>query len=426
MDYVIVGNGVASIGAIEGIRRYDAAGDITVVSRERFPTYGRPLISYYLAGKIGEEQMTLRSPAFYEKNRVRQILGMPVQRLDTAGAAIHLESCEKLAYGKLLLATGSSAAVLPVPGREGPDVYPFTTLEHARNLAAAAREGARAVIIGAGLIALKAAEGLAACGVHVTLVVRSRIMRAYFDQTAGELLVAHLESKGVRFMQGAATQRIVRDASGKVRTVETDKGAVGADFVVMAVGVSPDIGLAKGGGLRTNKGIVVDTCLRTSAENVYAAGDVAETLDLLSGGHSVTPIWPNAYQQGHVAGKNMAGAGIEYKGSLPMNSIAYFGLPTASVGVVNPPEDQDYEIFTEMDQKAPTYRKLVFKGAQLVGYVLVGNIDLAGRYSGFVRFQVPLDATAKARLKDGNPTSLLWPREFFDSRWNPELEEAAP
>ena len=425
MDYLIIGNGVASIGAIEGIRRYDAEGRITVISQEPDSTYGRPLISYFLAGKLSLERLALRPPAFYEKNNVRQVLGVRVRKLDTANRKVMLDTGEELAYDKLLLATGGVSRRLELPGLEGPDVYPFTTLAHAERLAGLAGKGKKAVIVGAGLIALKAAEGLVARGEDVTMVVRSRIMRTYFDEKAGELLVQHLQSKGLNFMQGATPTSIKRDQRGNVQAVETDKGEAPADLVIMAAGVTPRMELAQGAGLRTNRGVVADSFLRTSDENIYAAGDVAETMDMLSGEYDVTPIWPNAHQQGLTAGKNMAGAGVEYPGSLSMNSVAYFGLPTASVGIVNQPEDGSYDIFAEIDQASSIYRKLVFRGDRLVGYVLVGNIDHAGLYSGFVRFQVPVDDDARARLKDGRPSSLLWPDEFFDTRWNPELEDVA-
>jgi len=424
MDYLIIGNGVASIGAIEGIRRYDPEGAITVISQEPDSTYGRPLISYFLAGKLPLERLTLRPPVFYEKNKVRQMLGVRVLQLDTAARKVFLDTGEELSYDRLLLATGGASRKLDIPGIQGSDVYPFTCLAHAERLAGLAGKGKKAVIIGAGLIALKAAEGLVARGEDVTMVVRSRIMRTYFDEKAGELLVRHLESKGVRFMQGATPTGIRRNEGGNVVAVETDRGEAPADLVIMAAGVSPRMELASGAGIRTNRGVIADQHLRTSAEDVYAAGDVAETLDMLSGEYDVTPIWPNAHQQGLVAGKNMAGAPIVYQGSLSMNSVAYFGLPTASVGIVNPPEDGTFEVFAGLDQAGMNYRKLVFRGDRLVGYVLVGNVDHAGLYSGFVRFQVPVDDDVKARLQDGRPSSLLWPQEFFDSRWNPELEDA--
>ncbi len=423
MDYVIIGNGVASIGAIEGIRRYDQDGSLLVVSNENEPTYGRPLISYFLAGKIGLDRISLRSDNFYAEKMVEQRLGREIVALDTQRKTLITERGEQLPYGKLLIATGGKPFFPDIPGSDGRGVYAFTTIAHAQTLFGLADKGKRAVIVGAGLIALKAAEGLANRGVHVTLVVRSRLMRVYFDAQAGELLGKHLESKGIHLMNGATPEAVLRNTDGSVSAVQTNKGTVPADFVVMAAGVRPRKELADQAGIECGLGIRVDEQMRTSAPDVFAAGDVAEAPDMLRGEPTVMPIWPNAYIQGNHAGKNMAGRTVPYAGGLPMNSITYFGLPTASVGLVDPKEEDGCELFMDLDHERMTYRKLVFRDDRLLGYVLMGNVSQAGLYTGFVRFRVPVGSDIKARLKGGEPSSLLWPEEFFDKRWNPDLED---
>ncbi len=423
MDYVIIGNGVASIGAIEGIRRYDQEGSLLVISNENEPTYGRPLISYFLAGKIGLDRISLRPDRFYAEKMVEQRLGREIVGLDTHKKIIHTERGEELPYGKLLMATGGKPFMPDLPGANGRGVYAFTTIAHAQTLFGMAEKGKRAVIVGAGLIALKAAEGLAMRGVDVTLVVRSRLMRVYFDVQAGELLGRHLESKGIHLLHGATPEAVLRNADGCVSALQTSKGVVPADFVVMAAGVRPRKDLAEQAGITCGLGIRVDERMQTSAADVYAAGDVAEAESVVSGEPTVMPIWPNAYIQGNHAGKNMAGRTVPYAGGLPMNSITYFGLPTASVGLVEPREEDGCELFMDLDSERMTYRKLVFKDDLLLGYVLLGNVAQAGLYTGFVRFRVPVGKEVKARLKGGEPSSLLWPQEFFDKRWNPDLED---
>lgn len=416
MDYVIVGNGVSAIGAIEGIRQHDAEGRILVISDEAVPTYGRPLISYYLSDKIKFETLPYRPEAFYLKNKVEMKLASRVVKVDTEAKKVILEGGETVSYGKLLLATGGAPANPDLPGIDGTGVYNFTTVAHAEALRELVDKVRKVVVIGAGLIALKAAEGFAEKGVDVTIVVRSRIMRTYFDETASDIIVEHLEKNGIHFMQGTGTRAIVRRDDGTIRGVETDQGVVDADVVIVAAGVRPNMGLATEAGIVTGKGIRVDDHMATSDPDVFAAGDVAEARDMLTGEFTVRPIWPNAYSQGRYAGLNMAGAAKPYTGGLSMNSITYYGLATISVGQTNPEEGSEMETF--LDRERSVYRKLVFKGDTLVGCILIGDIDGAGFYTTFIKNRFTLDADARKRLVEGDPSPALWPDEFIESMHN--------
>lgn len=424
MRYVIIGNGVAALGAIEGIRKYDREGEIVVISAEDRITYGRPLISYYLAGKVSSEDMALRPESYYEKMHVTLRLGTFVDCLDVAAKTAVVRGGERIPYDRLLVATGGSPARPDIKGLSGPDIYAFTSWAHAGaiedEVAATAK---KVVVIGGGLIALKAAEGLGIRGVDVTLMVRSRILRAYFDETASAMIAAHLERKGIVVERGEPAE-ILRDGSGRVLGVRTNKSLVHAGAVILAAGVTPSADLARCAGVTVNRGILVDEFMRTSAEGVYAAGDVAEARDILSGAARVIPIWPNAYNQGVNAGINMAGANKAYPGSLSMNATSFHGLPTVSVGLVNPPEGQGHESHSFALKDREVYRKLVFRAdgdtTRLVGCILVGDVDNAGLYASFIRYELPLQAEAKAALIEGSPSPLFWPEEFFDESMRPE------
>jgi NAD(P)H-nitrite reductase large subunit len=418
MDYVIVGNGVSAIGAIEGIRQHDKTGSITVISDEAVPTYGRPLISYYLSDKIKFDTLPFRPEEFYERNQVVMKLGSRVLSVDAKEKVLVLDCGDKVQYDKLLLATGGTPVKPDLAGIEGPGVYNFTTVAHAETLKELVDKVKKVVVIGAGLIALKAAEGFAEKGVDVTIVVRSRIMRTYFDETAGELIVDHLEKNGIRFMQGTATKEIVRYEDGTIKGVETDQGLVPADVVIVAAGVRPNMGLAIQAGLTTEQGIRVDDYMATSDADVFAAGDVAEAKDLLTGEYTVRPIWPNAYTQGRYAGQNMAGAGTPYTGGLSMNSITYYGLPTISVGETNLADDDRYETAVFLDRDKSVYRKLIFKNNVLAGCILIGDIDAAGFYTSFIKNGFELDAEGKERLMEGDPSPALWPDSFIEAMMN--------
>jgi NAD(P)H-nitrite reductase large subunit len=421
MRYAIIGNGIASLGAVEGIRSRDPQGDIALFSREQDMTYGRPLISYFLAGKLPEERMLLRPEIFYQKKGVKTRLGVSVQTLDRDKRVFELSDGSREEYDRLLLATGGNPIFPPIEGSDGPDVYPFISLEDAWELDTAVKGMRRAVVIGGGLIGLKAAEALFDRGVDVTIVeLAPRILSAAFDDEAGRLVTSRLEDMGFNIRCQDTVEKIERSGNNRVRGVFLKSGDfLEADAVVMAIGVTPRIDLARDCGLETNRGIVVDNFMQTSLPGVYAAGDVAEARDILLGDKRVTPIWPNAYSQGITAGRNMAGEQAEHPGGLAMNSIGFYGLPTVSIGIVNPSGNEGFEVERELDTDKQKYHKLVFRNDRLVGCVLVGDISQAGNYNAYIRFQLPLDKKTKSQLLSGQPTPLQWPEEKFRMEWNP-------
>ncbi|MBF0481568.1 MAG: NAD(P)/FAD-dependent oxidoreductase [Desulfovibrionaceae bacterium] len=421
MKYLIIGNGVASLGAIEGIRLTDQDGAITVVSDEPVPTYGRPLISYLLAGKIGKDRLALRDEAFYAANKVELKLNAKVAAIDVKARTATTGAGEILPYDRLLIATGGVPFRPPMAGLEGEGVYSFTTFAHAEALAEAAAEVKKAVVVGGGLIGLKAAESLFDRGVAVSIVeLAPRVLSAAFDDKAGAIVSERLGKIGLKVFCNVSAKEIRRE-NGKIKGVLLSDGTfLEADIVVVAIGVVPACALAKDAGVTVDRGILVDEHLAASEAGVYAAGDVAQAPDMLTEGARVVPIWPNAYNQGYYAGKNMAGDAASYRGGLAMNAISFYGLATTSVGLVNPPaDDPRFEVCDIVNAEAGTYRKLVFQDDRLVGCVLLGDIDGAGLYTGFIRFKFPLDAEAKQKLIDGAPSILMWPENFFDANWNP-------
>jgi len=422
MKYVIVGNGVASIGAIEGIRRNDPRGEIQVISEEDTPTYGRPLISYLLAGKITAERMPLRPASFYEQNKVKMVLGRQVTKVDTKAKTVTTDDGHAHHYDRLMLATGGAPFVPPIPGKDGPGVYSFTTLANAQTLMDVAKTCKNVVVVGGGLIGLKAAEALHDRGVKVAIVeLAPRVLSAAFDDKAGGLVAKRLAEVGIDVHCSTQASEITRGQDGNVSGVLLKDGVLlPCQAVVIAIGVVPRAELAKAAGITVDRGVLVDERLHASAKDVYAAGDVAQAKDLILDENRVVPIWPNAYQQGFYAGKNMTGVDSAYNGGLAMNAIAFYGLPTVSVGIVNPaPGDAGVETSETLDEEHGTYRKLVFKDQRLVGYVLVGEIDTAGLYTGFIRFKFPLDPEVKEKLMAGQPSILQWPEGFFDDQFNP-------
>jgi nitrite reductase (NADH) large subunit len=384
MEHVIIGNGVAAIGAVEGIREIDKVSPVTIISAEPYRTYGRPLIANLLSGKIVEADIYYRPDDFYEARGVKLLLGEKAVRIDVEKKRVVLESGKEVSFGRLLIATGGIPFIPPIKGGEGSGVYTFTTLDDAKDLEALPGKVERVVVIGGGLIGLKAAESLHDRGIKVTVVeLADRILSSAFDREAGEIVEKRLKEVGIEIVLDNSVKEIVR-VKGRIRAVILNDGErreCGA--VVIAIGVVPSKAIVEGTGIMTNRGILTDGNMQTSVPGIYAAGDVAEAPDLLLGQKKVTPIWPNAYLQGRHAGLNMAGAKKPYRGGVAMNSIEFYGIPTVSIGISNPPEE-GYVVRAVYEPKKNHYRKIVLKEHCLVGAVLVGQIQRAGVLTGLM------------------------------------------
>ncbi|MDD5532279.1 MAG: FAD-dependent oxidoreductase [Syntrophales bacterium] len=414
MRHVIIGNGVASVGAIEAIRSADRESPVTVISSEPHRVYGRPLISSLLGGRIREEDIYYRPEGFYAANNVTLLTGKTATGINTQARKVRLESGEAVPFDKLLIATGGVPFVPPVEGLDGPDVYFFTTLDDARKLDILAAKLRKIVVLGGGLIGLKAAESLHDRGIHVTVVeLADRILSAAFDAEAGGIIARRLAESGISLVLGNTVTKIVRIKKRARRVVLSDGGSVPCEAVVTAIGVVPNKALAEKAGIGVNRGILTDDFMQTNVPGIFAAGDVAEAKDMLWGERRVTPIWPNAYIQGRHAGLSMAGAARPYPGGIPMNSIEFYGIPTVSMGISNPPAE-GYEVLARLEPEKNCYRKLVLRNGKLVGAVLVGRIDRSGILSGLIRNGVDVELLKQEMLRD----------DFGFSDMQPEIRQA--
>jgi len=391
MKYVIIGGGAASIGAIEGIRSVTKEGEITVVTREEFLPYSRPGISYWLSGKLPHAATPLRDLAFFERNGVRAATGGAATGVDTEKKIIVINEKGEIPYDRLLIATGGTPIIPPIKGLEKIErVFSFTTARDAMRIAAARERIRRAVILGGGLIGLKAAEALFDMGIAVTVLELSdHILASVLDENASRIVRKHLEGAGFEIITGDSVKSVEEEGNGEL-IMKTEKGkTLLADALIIAIGVRPDLTLARNaapkGAIAINRGILADDYLMTSAPDVYVAGDVAEAYDVASGTRRVTPILPNAHRQGMAAGRNMAGARERYEGGLPMNAIGFYGLDTVSIGRTLAADQKDYSIRSRIDEKRGTYRALAFSEGKLVGALLVSDVERSGVFSGLIR-----------------------------------------
>jgi NAD(P)H-nitrite reductase large subunit len=412
--YVIIGNSVAAMGAVAGIRSVDPERPITVISREPHHTYSRPLISYLLGGKVEEEGMLYREADFYDKNNVRPMLGVEVTGVDVEAGTVEMDDGRTVAYEELLIATGGDPIVPPdVEGAEADGVFTFTTWDDAREIEAYI-EGhgvEKAVIVGGGLIGLKSMEALVERGIETTVVeLADRILGATFDRTASELARRQLERAGVTVLCETTVSRI-EAAEGEVSgAVLRDGTRLPCGLLIFAIGVRPNVAIVRGTSVEVDRGVVVDDGMRTSADDVYAAGDVAQARLLLRKGKRPIPIFPNAYRQGLIAGANMAGGDATWKGGVAMNSVEVLGLPTISVGITSP-DGGGYDTLSELDEHALRYRKVVLRDDRVVGAIFIGDIDRAGIITGLIREQIDVSGFKDLLLTEEFGLISL-PREY--------------
>ena len=387
--YVIIGNGISSIGVIEGIRSVDKKGSITLITKEKHMTYARPLISYYLEGKTTLNKMKYRIKSFYTKNNVEVLLDTEVTKIDKKSKKVSFKSNGKRgsrSYEKLCICTGSTPFVPPFKGLDTVEnKHCFMTLDDTLGLEKAINKNSKVLIIGAGLIGLKCAEGLAERVKSITVCdLADRVLSSILDNVPAKMMQDVLEEQGIKFMLSNS----VAEFDGNTATMN-DGSKVDFDVLVLAVGVKANTSLASDIGCKVNRGILVDEHCMTSVKNVYASGDCSEGYDLSLGDHRVLAILPNAYLQGECAGKNMAGVKFEFTNGIPMNSIGFFGLHSISAGSY-PTKEQGATVF---DETTPTSIKRFFvKDGKLVGYMFVGDVDRAGIFTSLIREETPLDS----------------------------------
>lgn len=386
MKYVIIGNSAAGIGGAEGIRRQDAAGDITIITNEPHHTYSRPLISYLLEGKTDRQRMKYRPDDFYQTNRITLLQGN-VAKLE-AGQVV-LETGEKVPFDKLLVATGSSPFLPPMAGLERVQKrFSFMTLNDANALEQALFPEARVLIVGAGLIGLKAAEGIHHRVDSITVVdLADRILPSILNEAGSARVRAHIESRGVQLITGTSVQEF-SEYSARLQTGET----VDFDILITAVGVRPNVSLVKEAGGQVNRGIVTNEYQLTSLPDVYAAGDCTESLDTAAGQQRILAILPNAYRQGECAGVNMAGGSMPYTNAIAMNAIGFFGLHMITAG--------SYEGDALLTETDTCYKCLFVKDGFLKGFILIGCVERAGIYTAMIKDRVPVAAVDFELLKE--------------------------
>ncbi|MGB5424610.1 MAG: FAD-dependent oxidoreductase [Desulfobacterales bacterium] len=408
MQYVIIGNGVAGITAAETIRQYDPEGGITLIGDESVTPYCRPMISLVLEGAIAPEKLPIRSSRLYDDLNIQAVLGNRVTAIDVEKRTVVVGGT---AYGfdKLLIATGADPRPIKAEGVALGNISYMRHQGHVRTMLAGLEGARRALVLGGGLVGFKAAYGLLRRGLAVTMLIRSGYpLSMQVDEDAGLIIRDELVRHGLDVR--VDIEAIAFEGNGRVRAAHLSDGSrLSCDIVVIGKGVLPALAFVPRDRIRTDLGIVVDGRMETSVAGIFAAGDVAEYIDIARSTPWVNAIWPEAVNQGRIAGLNMAGRRVIYTGSLSRNVIRIFDLDIMAGGIVNPPPDALYRTLVFKNANKRLYRKLVFQGDHLVGMVLVNGIEQGGVLLAAIQSRAQLNVPREALLEPGfNYGRLLW------------------
>lgn len=424
MKYVIIGNSAAGIGAVEGIRQIDKQGEITIISDEKHHTYSRPLISYLLLGKTTREGMKYRNDDFYSRMGCRTLFGIKATEIKADAKQVLLDDGSIIAYDRLLVATGSSPFVPPFKGLDTvPEWFTFMNIDDAIGIGKIIGIGAaidedtaigidsaqgkgeayaisnkkRVLIVGAGLIGLKCAEGISKKVGSITVVdLAPRILSSILDEEGAGLIQDHLENNGITFRLSTGI-----NCFDKNKAVLDSGEEIEFDILVIAAGVRPNTQLLKGIA-DIDRGIVINERSETSAKDIYSAGDCTQAMDVSSGQTKIMALLPSAYMQGECAGINMAGGEKCFDKAIPMNAIGLFGRHIITAG--------NYSGLVYAENDNSTYKRLFYDNNRLNGYILIGNVEKAGIYTSLIRERTPLDCIDFALICE-KPGLMAFTRE---------------
>ena len=382
---VIIGQGMAGTKLVEELsQRALGRYSIILVGAEPRRAYNRVLLSSLLAREVSAEDIELKPRGWWGKQGVTNVFGHPVTAIDRATKTLSFSGGEDLPYSKLVIATGSHAVKLAKPGMDLPGVITFRWMEDVDLMLNGVAPGRPAVVIGGGLLGLEAAYGLAKAGIRVTLLqFSSRLMDRQLDGPASRLLRAAIESKGCEVLVNADTSRV--HGTTKVEAVELADGRViPADLLVCAVGVRPNLDLAKVAGLDCNRGILVDDQMRTSDPDVYALGECAEHRGVAYG--LVEP----AYEQARTLARTLAGDETSaYEGSILATNLKVSGVSLFSAGDFI---GEGKEALVYEDPGQNIYKKIVIEGDRLLGTVLYGDTTDGLWYLDLMKSRTPIGA----------------------------------
>lgn len=399
-DFLIVGGGLAGVSAAETLRGLGARGGITIVSGEVDPPHDRPPLSKeFLRGERPRERLLLHPPEFYATKRIGLLLGRPALSLDLAARELLLADGQTIPYRRLLLATGGRPRKLGVPGETMPGIYELRTLAEAERIKQAAEGATRPIVVGTDPVGMEVAAALTARGLSVTILnMDEQIWPGLLPPFAAATIQQEFEARGVQFHH--ATRVTAFEGKDRLEIVRADRGDFAADMVVVGAGIRLNTELASAAGLAVDGGILVDEYLRTTAPDVFAAGDVASFPDPAPAPNGAAPVrrhvehWDNAVAQGRVVGANMAAKQVPFR-HVPYFWSELFDLTIGAIGSLDAAE----ETLLRGTLAGRRFTLLHLRGGALRGALIVNRPRDRRPLTELIRHQTPLTART-AELTD--------------------------
>ncbi len=393
MNISIIGNGICGIIAAKSISELSPKEKISVFTDEEYHYYPRPRLDQLLSEKIDMSQIFPYGDEWFKKRNIEVFLRNRISAIDVSSKKLVSGDGGKHVYDKLLLAQGSSPLVPPIDGVKSQGVFVYRNIDDVLKIRAYARGKKKAVIIGGGPLGLETARALRGSGLKVTVVESApRLLPKQLDVEGARILKSWVEKLGIEVILGAACDRIVSEGAKKYLLLR-QVGRLEADLFILSAGIRPNIEPAKTGGIVVSRGIRVDGYMRTSLEDIFAAGDCAEFNSVVYG------IIPAAIEQGKAAASNILGRPLEYKGTTFQVTLKVAGIDLTSVGTVNP-EGEGYEEVNKKDADKGIYRKVIIKDGKAAGAIILGDKRGIAELTKIIDWKVDVSRNKDALLAD--------------------------
>ena len=388
MNYLMIGAGPAALAAAGTLRQTDRSGRVTILSREEIRPYSRMALPYVLAARIEAEGAFSALP-----EGVELLTGEEAIRIDAEKREVETASGKVFPYDRLLIASGGTPEMPVLEGGKLPFVFTIRDLPDVTGIRERFEgKTGHAVIAGAGPVGMETGDALHQLGWSVTFVVTSnRVFSTMLDPPAAELVARKLREQGIEILTSEEIVNIGRNGEVHLKSGKR----MNCDLVVFGKGVHPCLDFIEGSGIAIGRGVVVNESQETSVPGVYAAGDVAETMDIIDEDRRVNALWPLAVEQGRVAALNMAGIPATYPGSLARNILRVFGVSILAAGAGR--AEQGHEIMTE--QGPDFYHKIVLDKGVLKGFIFVGEVRNEGLYTSLIHTKSDVSAYAGSLLR---------------------------
>jgi len=404
IHYLIVGAGIAGIAAAEAIREVDSVKKITLINAEPYPPYCRPLIIEVLTGERSFDDIKLRDDKWYKANKINLVNSDRATKLDPGKKILTLESGKGIEFKKLLITTGSIPATPPIPGLDKVPAFNLYRRDDVESLKPLCKPGARALIIGIGLIGLQAIIALKKLGVDIVAVeMLEKVLPLILDKEAAKHARKRLEENGVDVHIGTAVKELkpIQEKPHPYVALTASGNEIGFDFLILSTGMKPDKSVLNGSGIDSGRGIKVSSTMQTNIPGIFAAGDVVEYPDWIEGENTIHAHWVNAYRQGRIAGLNMAGISSEPYEPVYLNSLTIFGLPIITMGASRLDDPKGAEVYVSEIPSREAYTRFVVRDGKLIAATFINDVDRAGVLQYLMREKIDVGDVAHSLFDQG-------------------------